>query len=338
MSITTNQSRAYRLQKLTGLSGLEPSTGAIPKPSAGEVLVRVRATALNFRDLLILEGKYHAPVRPNAIALSDAAGEIVDVGEGVTRFATGDRVTNSFFPDWIDGPYEHHYDGYSAQLDGWLTDYRVVPESALIHMPDNLSFVEAATLPCAAVTAWSALKGVQPGDTVLTQGSGGVSLFSIQFAKALGARVIATTSSDARRDQLIRVGASEVVNYVTHPEWSKQVRELTNGRGADRIVEVGGPGTFQESVKAVAMGGQVTMVGVLAGLIGTIDFMSMFMSQARYQPIALGSRNDLETLIECVRTNDIHPVIDSLFKFDEAKLAYERLMTRNVFGKVVITH
>jgi NADPH:quinone reductase-like Zn-dependent oxidoreductase len=338
MNNATTQSRAYHLDKLGGLDGLVSRETSIPTPATGEVLVRIRASALNFRDLIILQGQYFAAVPGGTIPLSDGAGEVIAIGAGVTRFGVGDRVANSFFPEWIDGSFTGKYSQYSSDVDGWLADYRVVPESGLVRVPDSLSFEQAATLPCAAVTAWSAVKGIRVGDTVLTQGTGGVSLFAIQFARAMGARVIATTSDNEKVDPLKRLGAAETINHKSHPEWSRRVRELTDGNGAQRIVEVGGSGTFQESVKAVAVGGQVSMVGALAGLQGSVEFMPMFMSQARYQPIALGSRQDLEDLIAFVASHGIKPVIDSRFAFEDAKLAYTKLMARNVFGKVVINH
>jgi NADPH:quinone reductase-like Zn-dependent oxidoreductase len=338
LNAATKKSRAFRLEKLIGIDGLAKDSAAIPVPAAGEVLVNVRASSLNYRDIIILEGNYFVPVPAGRIPLSDGAGEVVAVGEGVTRFSVGDRVANSFFPDWIDGPYTGKYSQYSAYEDGWLADYRAVSAEALIRIPDALSFEEAATLPCAGVTAWSAVKGVTAGDTVLTQGTGGVSLFAIQLAKAMGARVIATTSSDTKAAQLKALGADETINYKAQPDWAQQVRELTGGNGADRIVEVGGPGTFEQSVKAVAVGGQVSMVGVLAGLQGSVEFMSIFMSQALYRPIALGSRQDLEDLVRFIAKHKISPIIDSRYAFDDAKHAFERLTTRNIFGKVVVNH
>ncbi|MES2948533.1 MAG: NAD(P)-dependent alcohol dehydrogenase [Pseudomonadota bacterium] len=338
MITSTKQSRAFRIEKPIGIDGLAKDSMPIPTPAPGEVLVNVRASSLNYRDILILEGNYSVPIPSGRIPLSDGAGEVVAVGEGVTRFSVGDRVTNAFFPDWIDGPYTGKYSQYASYEDGWLTDYRAVSAEALIRIPDALSFDEAATLPCAGVTAWSAVKGVKAGDTVLTQGTGGVSLFAIQLAKAMGARVIATTSSDAKAEQLKALGADETINYKTRPEWSQQVREMTGGNGVNRIVEVGGPGTFEQSIKAIAVGGQVSMVGVLAGLQGSVEFMSMFMSQALYRPIALGSRKDLEDLVWFITEHKISPTIDSRYTFDDAKLAFERLVTRSVFGKVVIKH
>lgn len=338
MTTTTKQSRAFGINKTIGIAGLSVRTAPIPTPAPGEVVVNVRASSLNYRDIIILEGNYYVPIPEGRIPLSDGAGEVVAIGEGVVRFKVGDRVTNAFFPDWIDGPYTGKYSQYASYEDGWLTDYRAVSAEALIRIPDELSFDEAATLPCAGVTAWSAVKGVKAGDTILTQGTGGVSLFAVQLAKAMGARVIATTSSDAKVEQLKALGIDETINYKTQPDWSQQVRELTGGNGADRIVEVGGSGTFEQSVKAIAVGGQVSMVGALAGLQGSVDFMSMFMSQALYRPIALGSRQDLEDLVRFIAEHNIRPIIDSRFAFDDAKLAFERLMARNIFGKIVVNH
>lgn len=338
MTSKSQQSRAFGIEKTIGIDGLISSSQPVPEPGFGEVLVRVRASSLNYRDVIILEGNYYMPIPSGRIPLSDGAGEIAAVGPGVTRFNVGDRVTNAFCPDWIDGPYATTYSQYSGDVDGWLADHRVVAANSLVHLPDGLSFEEAATLPCAGVTAWSAVKDLRPGQTVVTLGSGGVSLFAIQFAKGMGARVIATTSSSAKADQLRALGADDTIDYKDQPDWSQQVRHLTNGKGADRIVEVGGPGTFEQSVKSVAVGGQVSMVGAVAGMQGSIDFMSLFMSQARFQPIAVGSRQDLEDMLRFIATHDIHPHIDSEYAFDDAKLAFQRLMTRNVFGKVVIRH
>jgi len=223
-------------------------------------------------------------------------------------------------------------------VDGWLADHRVVTADSLVHLPDFLSFEEGATLPCAAVTAWSAVKDVRQRQTVVTLGTGGVSLFAILLAKAMGARVIATTSSGAKAERLSALGADATIDYTSEPDWSQRVRQLTDGKGADRIVEVGGPGTFEQSVKSVAAGGQVSMVGAVAGMKGSVDFMTLFLSQARYQPISVGSRQDLEDMLRFMATHDIHPHIDSHHAFDDAKLAFQKLMTRNVFGKVVIRH
>lgn len=338
MNNETKQSRAFGIDKAVGVTGLSVRTLPIPAPAPGEVLVHVRASSLNYRDVIILEGNYPMSNSAGRIPLSDGAGEVVAVGHGVTRFKAGDRVANSFFPEWIDGPFTGKYSQYAGDVDGWLADYRAVAADALISIPDSLDFEEAATLPCAGVTAWSAVKGAKAGDTVVTLGTGGVSLFAVQLAKAMGARVIATTSSDTKAQQLKALGADETINYKEHPDWSQLVRELTGGSGASRIVEVGGPGTFEQSIKAIGFGGQVSMVGAVAGFQGAVEVLPMFMSQARYQSIGVGSRQDLEDLARFMAEHKIRPVIDSRFAFDDAKLAFEQLMTRNVFGKVVVNH
>jgi NADPH:quinone reductase-like Zn-dependent oxidoreductase len=330
--------RAYQLDRLGSLDGLVLVERDIPSPGAGEVLVQVRASSLNFRDKIILDGWYPAPVPPGRVPLSDAAGDVVAVGAGVTRFKTGDRVINSFFPNWFGGSFNAMPEAYVVDRDGWLTEYKVVSVEALVSMPEHLTFEEAATLPCAAVTAWSALAGVKAGETVLTQGMGGVSLFAVQLAKAFGARVIATTSSPEKALRLRELGADEVIDYRASPDWADQVRALTGGRGVDRVVEVGGPDTLAQSVKAVAYGGQISLVGVLAGAEGGIDFMTMFLSQAAFQPIVVGSRRDLEDLCRTMEQHQIRPVIDSVFSFDEAKAGWSHYADRKVTGKVVISH
>lgn len=330
--------RAYQLDRLGSLDGLVLVEQDIPSPGAGEVLVQVRASSLNFRDMIILDGWYPAPVPPGRVPLSDAAGDVVAVGAGVTRFNTGDRVINSFFPNWFGGSFNAMPEAYVVDRDGWLTEYKVISVEALVSMPEHLTFEEAATLPCAAVTAWSALSGVKAGQTVLTQGMGGVSVFAVQLAKAFGARVIATTSSPEKALRLRELGADEVIDYRTSLDWADQVRALTGGRGVDRVVEVGGPDTLARSVKAVAYGGQISLVGVLGGAEGSVDFMTMFLSQATFQPIVVGSRRDLEDLCRTMEQHEIRPVIDSVFSFDEAKAGWSHYADRKVTGKVVISH
>ena len=337
-SRNASRMQVYRLTSLGGLDSLIATEQETPSPGAGEVLVRVRASSLNFRDLLIINGVYPIPVPPGRVPLSDAAGEIAAVGAGVARFKVGDRVINSFFPNWFGGSFNQMPDQYVAHRDGWLTEYKVVSAEALVSMPEQLTFEEAASLPCAAVTAWSALAGTGSGDTVLTEGTGGVSLFAVQLAKAMGARVIATTSSPEKARRLTELGADHVIDYRALPEWGDQVRTLTGGRGVDRVVEVGGPDTMVQSVKAVACGGQVSMVGVLGGAAGGLDFMTMFMSQATFRPIAIGSRRDLEDVVRVVQQHGIRPVIDSVFAFDDAAAALRHFAGRQLFGKVVIRH
>src|ERR1700726_521168 len=270
LSITASgtKMRVYQLDRPGSLDGLVLAERNVPSPAAGEVLVRVRANSLNFRDLMIINGQYPMPVSSSRVPLSDGAGEVVAVGVGVTRFKVGDRVINSFFPNWFGGTFDAMPQQYVVDCDGWLTEYKAVSAEALVAMPVYLTFEEAATLPCVPVAAGSALSGVRAGETVLTQGAGGVSLFAVQLAKALGTRVIATSSNPQNAVRLREMGVDEVIDTSALPEWGDRVRALTGGRGVDRVVEVGGPGSLAQSVKAIAYGGQVSLVGALAGVAG----------------------------------------------------------------------
>lgn len=330
--------RAYHFEQLGKLDGLVVSEHEIPSPGVGEVLVRVRASSINFRDLVIANGWYSPPVSLGRVPLSDAAGEVEAIGTGVTRFNVGDRVINAFFPNWFGGTFNVMPQQWVVDHDGWLTEYKVVNAEALLLMPHYLSFEEASTLPCAGVTAWSALAGVGAGDTVLTEGTGGVSLFAVQLAKALGARVIATTSSPEKAERLRRLGADHVIDYRATKDWGKQARALTDGRGVDRVVEVGGANTLAQSVQAIAYGGQISLVGILAGVEGGIDFMTMFTTHATFKAIATGSRRDQEDLNRVLAQHQMRPVIDSVFAFDDALAALSYFADRQLFGKVVIRH
>ncbi len=261
--------KSYHINLGAGLDGLRLREHDIPSPGPREVLVRVRASSLSFRELMILiQGSYPLPIRPDVIPVSDGAGEVVASGEGVTRARVGDRVESSIFPFWIDGPYARDVSAQlGGSLDGTLTEYALLPEEGVVHIPDHLSFEEAAALPCAGVTAWNALTGsnrLQAGDTVLTLGSGGVSLFALQFAKLFGARVIATTSSDEKAERLKALGADVVINYRTTPDWHIAVRACTEGNGVDQVVEVGGPSTIEQSIKSSKVGGEIALIGSLA--------------------------------------------------------------------------
>ena len=329
--------RSYRVRQVGSLDDLKIIEEAPSVPGPGQVRVRVRATALNFRDLAILTGMFPLPVKADVVPLSDAAGEIEAVGPGVTRFIVGDRVVNSFFPTWFGGPFEGAGEQYMLERDGWLTEYKVVDAEALVTAPRGLSFEEAATLTCAGVTAWSALVGVRAGDIVLTQGTGGVSIFAVQLAKALGARVIATTSNPEKADRLRALGADEVIDYRADPDWGSTARALTE-RGVDRVVEMGGAASLAQSLKAILPGGQISLVGALGGFAGSVDYMAMFLSQARFQTIPTGSRRDLEDLARFIDRTGLKPVIDSTFAFEEARAAIEHLGRRQVFGKIIVQH
>ncbi len=335
--------QTYRLEQFGSLEHLILQSEETPQPGPGEVLVRVRASALNYRDLALLHGEYPMPCRPGLVPLSDGAGEIVAVGDGVSRFRVGDRVANTFFPNWMGGrfPVTAIAEQYGSDRDGWLTEYKVVNQEALVSIPEYLSFEAAATLPCAAVTAWSALAGpapVSPGDTVLTLGSGGVSLYAIQLAKLRGARVIATTSSSEKAERLKAVGADDVIDYSEVPTWGEKVRELTGGRGVDRVVEVGGPGTLEQSLGATAMGGEVILIGFVAAGPADIPFSSLYGSGASLRRNAVGSREDFEDLNRALDKHWLQPVVDRVVPFDKAREAWEHFDSRHHFGKVVIRH
>jgi len=310
--------------------------GPTPTPGRGQVLVRVKASSINARDLVIAGGNYPWPLRPNLIQLSDGAGVVEAVGPDAARFQPGDRVVNSFSQAWIGGRLREVGPMYGTDVDGWLTEYAVVDENALVLAPANLSFEEAATLPCAALTGWSAVAGVRPGDTVLVQGSGGVSLFALQFALAAGAQVLATTSSEAKAERLRELGAAEVVNYVETPEWGAAVQKLTGG--VDLVVEVGGDGTIAQSLQALALRGTISFVGQLAAAGNGMDLMSFFLRAATLRTINVGSRSDFEDMNRAVERRQLRPVIDRVFPFAEAPQAFEHFQHGSRFGKVVISH
>lgn len=335
--------QSYRFEQFGSVEGLVLYQEAMPVPQAREVLIRVRATSLNYRDFAIMNGQYTLPSRPGHIPLSDAAGEIVQIGKRVERFKVGDRVVNTFMPRWFGGAFKAsaHDELYGGNRDGWLTEYKVVSEESLLPLPDYLSFEQGATLPCAAVTAWAALNGDKPmkaGETVLTLGSGGVSLFAIQLAKAMGVKVIATTSSDTKAEQLKALGADEVINYVQHPQWSQEVARLTAGQGVNRVIEVGGPGTLNHSLQSITFGGELVLIGFVAKDAQALDFFSLFKSAARFRVISVGSREDFEHMNQALIQHNIMPVIDSVYPFSEARLAWERFISRQHVGKVVISH
>ncbi|MEX0745841.1 MAG: NAD(P)-dependent alcohol dehydrogenase [Phycisphaeraceae bacterium] len=334
--------RVYQLPKAEGIDDLTLTEAAEPVPQRGQVLVRMRATSLNYRDLMIVEGRYaRAQVRPNLVPLSDGAGEVVAVGPDVTRFTPGDRVAGIFHQAWLAGEVSDAILGSAlgGDLDGTLTEYRVFEAEGLVHLPSHLSYEEGATLPCAAVTAWNALFGqrrVQPGDTVLTLGTGGVSIFAIQFAHAAGARVIATSSSDEKLDRAAKLGADDLINYKRTPDWDEQVRQLTEGRGVDHVVEVGGAGTLPRSLQAVRRGGQVNVIGLLAGG-GEIDPMIVLGRSILMRGIFVGSREMFEVMNRALALRKLRPVIDRVFPFEQAAEAYRHLASGAHLGKVVVT-
>ncbi len=332
--------RLFRLPQHTGIDDLTLTEAATPRPGRGQVLVRMRAASLNFRDLAVATGKYMmSSLPPDLVPLSDGAGEVVELGEGVTRVQVGDRVCGIFMQSWMGGDMEPA-DAASAlggAVDGVLAEHVVFDERGLVHIPAHLSYQQAATLPCAALTAWNALFGMRPviaGQSVLVLGTGGVSTFALQFARAAGARVIATSSSDEKLERARTLGASDGVNYKANPDWQVAVRELAGGWGVDHVVEVGGPGTLQRSVQATRSGGIVTLIGVLSR--GTLDPLAVFAGGAIIRPIYVGSRQMFETMNQAITVNAIVPVVDRVFAFEEAREAYRHLKRATHVGKVVI--
>jgi NADPH:quinone reductase-like Zn-dependent oxidoreductase len=332
--------RLYRLPKHEGFDDLTLAEADTPRPGRGQALVRMHATSLNFRDLAVATGKYMmSALPPNLVPLSDGAGEVVEVGPEVDRVKPGDRVAGIFMQSWLGGEGDPVF-GRSAlggAIDGVLAEYVLFDQQGLVHIPEHLSFAQAATLPCAAVTAWNALMGLNPlqtGQTVLVLGTGGVSIFALQFAHAAGARVIATSSSDEKLERARALGASDGINYRQNEEWHKQVRALTGGRGVDHVVEVGGPGTLQRSVGATRQGGIVSLIGVLTR--GTLDPMAVFAGGAIIRPIYVGSRQMFEAMNRAIALHRIEPVIDRVFPFEAAKEAYHHLKAATHVGKVVI--
>lgn len=331
--------RAYELQPREGFDALTPVDRPAPALGASDVRVRVRAVSLNYRDLNIARGarKRKAPVVP----ASDGAGEVVEVGPAVTRVAPGDRVAAAFFPGWIDGdPSDHHHAGaLGGGQDGMLAEEVVLPESAWVRMPARLSFEAAATLPCAGVTAYHALfeaAHLRAGDVVLVQGTGGVSVFALQLAKAAGARVIVTSSSAAKRDRALGLGADHVIDYKADPAWGESARAWTGGRGVDIVVEVGGPGTFDQSVAALRYRGTMSLLGVLTGLRGEVNTYGVFHKLLRVAGIYVGSVAMFEALVRALEASRIDPIVDRTFGFGEVKDAYAYLASGAHFGKVVI--
>jgi NADPH:quinone reductase-like Zn-dependent oxidoreductase len=334
--------KCYELQGPDGAEGLKLVDRPVPKPAAGEVLVKIKAATLNYRDLLTVKGGYGSRQKFPLIPVSDSAGTVEAVGAGVRQFAIGDRIVGSFFENWLAGePSEAKmHSALGGSVDGVLCEYRLFPAHALVRTPPHLSDVEAAALPCAGLTAWGAvvkLGNVSPGQTVLTQGTGGVSLFALQFAKMCGARVIATSSSDAKIERLKGLGADATINYTITPDWGKKARDLT-AHGVDLVVEVGGVGTLNESIRATRIGGTIAFIGVLAGPpTANSRLPLMVMQQQRLQGVTVGSVEDLQAMCDAIAQNGMKPLIDRTFRFDQVKDAFAHMQSGARFGKVAIT-
>lgn len=333
--------KAWQITEANGPSGLRQVEAESPQPRAGEVLVRMRAVSLNYRDLGATRRE-----RPGNLPLpfticSDGAGEVEGVGEGVTQWKAGDRVMPTFFESWPAGSVTHAVmkTARGGALPGVLAEQVVVKEGGLVRMPEGWSFEEAATLPCAGVTAWHALVGhgkLKAGDTVLTLGTGGVSIFALQFAKMHGARVIITSSSDEKLAHARELGADETINYKAKPDWEREVFALTGKRGADHVIELGGAGTLQKSLDAVRYGGRISLIGVLTGFEGMVNPWPVIARSVTLQGIYVGSREQFEDMTRALGQGGVKPVIDRVFAFDEAREAFEHMAAGAHFGKIVV--
>jgi NADPH:quinone reductase-like Zn-dependent oxidoreductase len=331
--------RAIKLTKPGGLDRLGPVDVTPRAPQPGEIQVRVEGSSLNFHDYAVVSGML--PVDDGRIPMSDGAGTVTAVGEGVTEFAVGDAVLSCFFPQWQDGEPEvskllgvpgDHADGFAAQTV-------TMPARAFTRAPRGYTAAESATLTCAALTAWRGLMveaRIKPGDVVLTQGTGGVSIFAVQFAKAAGCTVISTSSSDDKLERLKALGADALINYRETPDWAGRALALTDGRGVDVVVEIGGAGTLPQSIKAVRVGGHISLIGVLAGFAGEVPTAALFGKNATLKGITVGSRAQQIDMIRAIEANDIRPVIDSSFPLESIADAFRHQESQRHFGKICL--
>lgn len=308
-------------------------------PGPGQICVRLRASSLNFHDYLVVSGAT-APAQ-RRIPMADGAGEVIAVGEGVAAFSVGDHVVSTFFPDWLDGePQVAGFGGVPGDgIDGYAREQVTAPATAFTHAPRGWSHAEAATLTTAGLTAWRALfvQGrLLPGETVLVQGTGGVSVFALQMARMAGARVIATSSSQAKLERLRELGADEVINYRTDPEWGDTVRRLTGGRGVDHVIEVGGPDSLAQSMQAARVGGHIALIGVLSGVDARLPLGLALARQLRLQALIVGSRRHQQEMVRALDGSDLRPVIDRHFAFDDLVAAFRHQESGRHFGKIVL--
>ncbi|MBS1768149.1 MAG: NAD(P)-dependent alcohol dehydrogenase [Acidobacteria bacterium] len=333
--------KAYELETF-GIENLQVVESAMPEPGGDEVLVQMCAASLNYRDLMVVRGEYNPRMRLPAVPLSDGAGEIVAVGDNVTSWKVGDRVMPSVAQKWLDGKPDSSAArstlGGDARSNGVLREFAAFDACSVVAIPEYLSFAEAATLPCAGLTAWNALVesgNLRAGETVLILGTGGVSIFAVQIAKHFGARVIATSSSDAKIEKLKALGADETINYRSTPDWEQAVLDLTDGVGVDHVIEVGGAGTIEKSLASVRVGGTVSMIGALSGG-ATVNTVPIFMRAIRLQGIFIGSKAMFERMLQEFDRARIQPAIDRIFSFDEAPNALRYMETGEHFGKIVL--
>lgn len=331
--------RTIKLQKPGGLDRLQVADSERVAPGHGEIVVRIGASSLNFHDYAVVTGMIPTP--DGRIPMSDGAGEVVEVGEGVREFAVGDKVVSTFFPHWMDGEpaLEFMLDVPGDGADGFAREYVTAPATSFTRAPQGYSDAEAATLTCAGLTAWRALVvngQLKAGDTVLVQGTGGVSIFALQFAKAAGARVIATSSSDEKLERLRSMGADHLINYKSQENWGEVARGLTGGRGVDHVVEIGGSGTMPQSIAATRIGGHIALIGVLAGIAGNVPTMYVMQGNQRIIGLTVGARRHQQDMVRAIEVNGIRPIIDKHFPLEQIADAFRHQESRKHFGKIVL--
>jgi NADPH:quinone reductase-like Zn-dependent oxidoreductase len=332
--------KVFEIRDNFGIDNLVLAERPQPSPGHGQILVKVRAVSVNYRDLLVVKGLYNPKLHLPLIPFSDGAGDVVAAGDGVSRVKVGDRVAAIFMQTWLSGELteSNARSALGGGIDGMLAEYVVLHEDGVVHIPEHLSYEEAATLPCAAVTAWNAVieAGLKLGENVLVLGTGGVSLFALQFAQLAGANVIVTSSSDEKLMRARQLGAKGCINYKKESDWDQRARELTGGTGVDLVVEVGGAGTLTQSLKAVRPGGRISLIGVLTGTAGTINPLPIVMKKIRIDGIFVGSREVFESMNRAISLHRLHPVVDRVFSFEESGQALRNMESGTHFGKICI--
>ncbi|MEC7269001.1 MAG: NAD(P)-dependent alcohol dehydrogenase [Pseudomonadota bacterium] len=331
--------KQIQLSKPGGLENLKLTDTENPSLKDNEVLLKVHASSLNYHDLMVALGLI--PTEDKRVPLSDAAGEILEVGKDVSKWTVGDKVMSMCFPNWVSGPPKYNLLSFIGDnQDGYATELISIPESAITKIPSNLNFKEAATLPCAGLTAWRALVDegrLKSGETVLVQGTGGVSVFALQLAKTFGATVIATSSSEEKLEKLKSLGADHLINYKAHPEWGKEVLKITNNEGVDHVVEVGGAGTFSESVRCTKLAGHIALIGVLSGpSVSEIILPRIFLKQIRLSGIAMANQDSQIAMIDYLEKNEIKPEISDSFDLKDLGAAFQHQIDNKHFGKISI--
>ena len=333
------QGKAIYVQPGGGYANVIVGSSAAAAPAAGEITVRLHASSLNYHDFAVVSGMW-GPSEPR-IPMADGAGEVIAVGEGVDEFAVGDHVVSTFFPDWLDG--EPQVEGFATVpgdgIDGYAREVVTARVSAFTRAPQGWSHAEAATLTTAGLTAWRALMAdgaLKPGDSVLVQGTGGVSIFALQFAKLAGATVIATSSSDAKLERLKALGADHLINYRTDPAWGETARRLSGGRGVDHVIEVGGPATLAQSMAAARVGGHIAVIGILSGVAGELPLVPALLKQLRLQGVLVGSRAQQQAMVRAIDANGLRPVIDRRFALEEIVAAFRYQESNQHFGKICL--